>query len=167
MFKGMRDFFNNLNRTSMENKSITDLWREQKYFRIEEIVSSEVYNLRGSKSLELFDEKAIRTLIELRELFDSPITVNNWKFGGKFHNRGFRNWSYFKSPSYSQHMFGRAFDFDVRGLTAEEARQKIINWKKEGKLQYLTSMELDVNWVHMDCRICNRLDQNGLFLFKP
>ncbi len=149
------------------SKSIIELWEEQSFFCLEEIVSKDVFTARGSKALELFNENALRTLLELRQLFGTSMTVNNWKWRGDWQFRGFRPWSWYKKQSYSQHAFGNAFDFDVKGLTAEEARQKIIGWKKEGKLQYLTCMELDVNWVHIDCRISNRLDENGLFLFKP
>ncbi len=150
------------------DKPIIKLWEDQTYFALYEIVSEEVYQSRGDNSIELFSENALRTIIELRDLFAYPITINNWKWGGKWQYRGFRPASFYPGRvSYSQHLLGNAFDFDVKGHNAEECRTKIIEWKKEGFLKYLTGLEDDVNWVHVDCRISQRLDENGLFIFKP
>lgn len=173
MFKQFIEFLNAFFKTKKIEqvmtepvKTITELWNEQSYFKLEELVSKEVFLSRGSSSLELFDENAIRTLIELRQLFGVSITINNWSWRGQFSFRGYRPWSYFTKQSFSQHSMGRAFDFDVKGLSADEAREKIYKWKKEGKLQYLTGVETGVSWVHIDCRICDRLDDDGLFKFS-
>ncbi len=149
------------------NEDVIDLWVSQDFFILEEIFPPEVLKARGEKALQLYSEKALRTLIELRELFNSPMTINNWKWKGQFKYRGFRPWSYYKSNSYSQHLLGNAFDFDVKEYTADEAREKIKQWKSQGKLKYLTGLEEKVNWVHVDCRISKTLNKNGLYLFNP
>lgn len=155
------------------DKPIMDLWAEQTYFCIEEIVPGDVFKAKENKIIklhnliEIFHENAIRTLIEIRDLFAYPITINDWEWGGPWHYRGYRPASYYSATSYSQHLFGNAFDFDVKGHTANEAREKIIQWKKEGFLKYLTGLELNINWVHIDCRISDQLDENGLFTFNP
>jgi len=136
-------------------------------FRIEELVSKDIFAARGDKSWELFTPQIIETLDELRELFDSIMTINNWLWNGNFQYRGFRPVSYYAGrSSLSQHIRGDALDFDVKGLSAKQARSKIISWKKSGKLKYLTGMELETNWVHIDCRQSERLNDYGLFLFN-
>lgn len=154
---------------NMNEESIYDFWNNQDYFSLEEIVPQAIYTYRGDKCLELFTREALETLIELRELFDAPMTVNTWKWNGNFGYRGFRPVTYYAKLSLSQHIRGNAFDFDVKGLTADEARDKIRQWKKEGKLKHITGMEIDINWVHVDCRLVNpnRLNEFGLFEFKP
>lgn len=139
-----------------------------KNFSIKELVPKDIYDLRGEKSWELFRPEALITLDELRILFDAPVTINNWPWGGKFHYRGFRPITYYNGKfSLSQHILANAFDFDVKGLTADQARTKIIDWKKRGALRYLTGIELNISWIHIDFRMCERLNADGLFLFNP
>ena len=48
----------------------------------------------------------------------------------------------------SAHILGKAGDFTVRGLTAEEARNKII--QNAYLLPYPIRMEKNVTWLHID-----------------
>ena len=48
----------------------------------------------------------------------------------------------------SAHILGKAGDFTVRGLTAEEARNKII--QNTHLLPYPIRMEKNVTWLHID-----------------
>ncbi len=167
-------------------KTAIELWNDQDFFRIEELVPRDVFLERGEKCIELFPAPAIVTIVETRILYDSAMTINNWLWGGEFQFRGWRPFYYYfdklveDNPEMgpeetttlaschfvcSQHSFANAFDYDVRGYTAERARRKLIQWKSEGKLKFLTGIEKDVNWVHNCYRICRRLDDNGLFLF--
>jgi len=148
------------------HKTALELWDMQEFFSMQELVPREVFLARGEKAIELFSPESIISLIETRVLFDAPINLNTWVWGGGFSYRGFRPGSYYKTTSYSQHSLANAFDYDVKGYTAEEARQQLIQWKREGKLSYLTGIEEDVNWVNNDYRITNRLDNDGLFLFS-
>ena len=52
-------------------------------------------------------------------------------------------------------MLGKAGDFTVRGLTAEDARNKII--QNAHLLPYPIRMEKNVTWLHVDT-----LPQNGI-----
>lgn len=49
----------------------------------------------------------------------------------------------------SGHVLGKADDFDIQGMVAEESRQYII--KNKNSLPYNIRLEKDVSWVHMDC----------------
>lgn len=150
-----------------QHKTIAQLWDEQDFFRLEEIVSQKTFLARGEKSIELFNPYALYSLIETRILFGVKMRINDWLWGGRFHHRGHRGNDYYRGKiTFSQHPLGNAFDYDVEGYTAEEARLKLIQWKREGKLKFLTGIEEGVNWVHNDYRVCRRLDSDGLFLFK-
>ena len=48
----------------------------------------------------------------------------------------------------SAHILGKAGDFTVRGLTAKEARNKII--QNAYLLPYPIRMEKNVTWLHID-----------------
>lgn len=50
----------------------------------------------------------------------------------------------------SAHILGKAGDFDVAGMTAEEARQAIKN--NANLLPYPVRLEKGVSWLHMDVR---------------
>ncbi|NQU32901.1 MAG: hypothetical protein HQ521_06670 [Bacteroidetes bacterium] len=153
----------------MYEKSPQDVWKSQNYFCLEELTPKDIFTQMGENSLELFSGFLIYTIIELRELFGYPITANNWKWSGLLQYRGFRPSSFYDGVSYSQHLYGNALDFDVKGKTAWEARDCITRWKSQGKLRFLTGMEIGekVNWVHIDCRLSCNPGENGLFLFKP
>ena len=173
-------------------KLAIELWNDQNYFRIEELVPEQVFRERDTKAIELFNPRAIISLIETRILADSPITINTWykhNDGSGFQFRGFRPPYYYLNKyvvkyelkkitlsqlldltrthfSASQHTLFNAFDYDVRGYSAEEFRIKLTKWKQEGKLPFLTGLEEDVTWVHNDYRLSERLNEDGLFLFK-
>lgn len=52
------------------------------------------------------------------------------------------------SPYLSAHVLGRAGDFNVEGMSAEVARNKIV--ELEHILPYPIRLEKDVTWVHID-----------------
>ena len=76
--------------------------------------------------------------------------------GGRFDERGFRNniSDIVKSKTVSgslyisPHMLGAAIDFDAKGMTAEEARNKII--QSQDLLPCPIRLESGTNWVHID-----------------
>jgi len=121
-----------------------------KYFHPYEIVDRATYDRFGIASFNLFNPDALQALDDLREFFDAPVVVNNWKTGGSFQWRGLRNSRYPKFNPGSQHSFGNAFDLDVHGYTAEEARAKIIENKDSPLLSKIMRLEGGVNWVHFD-----------------
>ena len=131
-----------------------------KYFKLHELVSKSDYDSLGEKCWDLLDERALRTLDALREDLGRPITINTWKTNGQFSWRGYRSRAYYKSDaeyikSRSQHKFGRAFDFDVKGMSAEDVRQYI--YKNKSKFPHISFIEADVNWVHFDTRNCQEI----------
>lgn len=143
-----------------------------KYFEVQELVCPHVYNKWKHNPdfiWNFFDPRLLKTLDYLREKLNKPITANNWSVGGNFSQRGLRcnmcdivRSKTNSSQIYvSSHILGRACDFDVKGMTAQEVRNWIISHSSE--LPYPLSLEDKVSWVHIDMR-----EQNNqkVYLFK-
>ena len=102
------------------------------------------------------DEKLIKVLDLLREHFNRPITVNNWIWGGELHQRGLRAnkdeiVANKKDYYISQHCLGKAVDFNVKGMTAQEVYDEII--KNKDKFYLISRIENIKNtptWCHID-----------------
>lgn len=133
------------------------------YFKLEELVSPEIYKLRGVKAWELFDPNALKMIDEIREFFGVPVTINNWSFGGQYKYSGFREDEYYKvKGSLSQHRFGRAFDMKFKGISSEKVREIILEYREKGKFKLIGAMEKNVSWLHVDTR---QHAEEGIFLF--
>lgn len=132
--------------------------RIKKYFQIHELVDEDVYNKWRESAWKFIDDKLIETLLVIREGLDKPMTINNWKWGGNFSQRGLRH---NRSPLVigkkgvylSAHMLGKAADFDVKGMTAEEVRE----WIEENEDMFPHKVRLEhklkgkiIGWCHID-----------------
>lgn len=140
-----------------------------------QVLPPEVYKFRGVRGLELMDERILITLDTLRLNLGIPITVNSWAWGGNRTQSGLRDQYHYKNledylKSFSQHKYGNALDFKVRGLTAHEVRKHII----ENKHLYpsISFMEVgklsngeEMTWCHIDCR--NRLSEEQITYWSP
>lgn len=133
----------------------------KKYFDIRELVGPRTYKKHGERAWKFFDFRLLETLLILRINIDKPIIINNWHKGGVYKQRGLRtiiqqivkNFTYKNKLYLSGHLLGKAVDFDVIGLTAQEVR----NWIKMNQhlFPYKIRLEQDkngkhINWVHLD-----------------
>lgn len=126
------------------------------YFSIKELVCKDVADKWGDVAWNFFDPRLLETILFIRGNLGKPMTINNWASGGTFSQRGFRcnlcDLVKGKKTLYcSSHMRGQGVDFDVKGMSAEAARQWIIN--NAFRFPYPIRLEKDVNWVHLD--VCN------------
>jgi len=104
------------------------------YFDIQELVCQHVYDKYGLFSWNFFDPRLIITLNTIRDRIGKPIYVNDWQIHGDKSQRGLRCpqceivKDYFeKGILYmSGHPLGKAADFEVQGLVAEEMRLWIV-----------------------------------------
>ena len=101
------------------------------YFKIEELVDKTVFEKYGETAWKFIDKDLLACLLVVREGIGFPMTINNWKWGGTFSQRGLRhNMSELvkkKTKLYlSAHIFGKAVDFDVQGMDAVEVRKWIV-----------------------------------------
>lgn len=121
-----------------------------RHFIIQELVSPAMYKERGNASWGLFDDRLLISLDALRDRY-GPCIINDW------HNGGARKWSGLRTPESpyysptSQHTFGRAADCLFLQKSAEEVRQDLIKVRAV-EFPYITGLELNVNWVHVDVR---------------
>ena len=138
---------------------------QPRHFKTQELVTPYAFDKLGDGALILLDDRILRALDAVRDIFDVPITVNNWHIGGGFDQRGWRDDSD-TGAKFSQHRFGRAIDFDVQGLDADYVRQVIATaWQSDRDIQQITRMEVGITWCHVDCAPIDR--GNGIFTFKP
>lgn len=131
-----------------------------KHFKAHEFVPPSIFNKRGDKSFELIDSRILMTMDKLREMLGRPITVNNYYWGGSRSQSGLRTLDFYGSTSkyessLSQHKYGRAVDFLVKGMSAVDVRKFIVDNKEH--FPYITFMETDISWVHIDCRNCEAI----------
>jgi len=121
-----------------------------KHFVLQELVPKHIYEERGESAWELLDERMLKAIDSLRDLYGVMI-INDWHKGGKYQWRGLRTTD---SPEYSptsQHSFGRGFDLHPKDIDVVKIRQDIMAGKHK-ELKAITGLELRVSWLHVDCR---------------
>lgn len=139
-----------------------------KHFKIQELVPPSVHNKWGYAAWWFIDQELCKTIDELRELFGTSITINDWSWGGEFTQSGYRNTQSEYYNEFSAHSFGKAADLKISGYKSLVAIEMIKTWKKEGKLKFLTRLELGTDgWVHVDVFNAEPNDSSGLFVFRP
>lgn len=124
----------------------------RKYFDVEELVCNHTYAKWGVQSWQFLDTDYLHALLVIRrDILKKPMWCNS----KTKHQRGLRcnrcEMVRGKSSVYlSAHVLGKAGDFDVTGMTAEQARQKI----KENAhlLPCPVRLEKGVSWLHIDVR---------------
>lgn len=129
---------------------------KSKYFKIQELVSRNVYEKYGEKSWEFIDCRLIKVLDSLREHFNKPIIINDWYFGGNLQQRGLRaNYDEMvrnkKDYYISQHCLGKAADLNVKGMTAQDVYEEILkNKDKFYLISRIENIKDTPTWIHVD-----------------
>ena len=134
-----------------------------KYFFPYELVDKKTYAEFGVNVWFLFRQDALISLDRIRQYFGVPVIVNNWHEGGSLQSRGFRPYNESIGAKYSQHRLGNAFDLDVAGITPDKVRETIIDNKDDSHFELITCLEIDVGWLHFDCRNISE----RILLIKP
>jgi len=135
-----------------------------KYFDIEELVSPEIFSVRGQRAWELLDTYALVTLDQLRERF-GKIRINDWHWDGQFKYSGLRPEGGTTGNWWSQHRFGRAFDCKPKDITPQEMHAAIL--ATPDKFPHIRALEAIVatpSWVHFDCR---NHERPGIWVVNP
>ena len=130
---------------------------KSEFFSVKELVCKHVYDRYGEAAAMFLDDKLIETLNTVREkILCTPMLINNWATGGRFSQRGLRcnlcdlvrEKSERQQLYLSAHCLGKAVDCNVDGMTAEEARRRIIDAQE--LLPHPIRLEEGVSWVHLD-----------------
>ena len=120
------------------------------YFQVKELVCNHTYQKWGEKSWRFLDTDYLHALLVIRrDILQSPMTCNH----GSATQRGLRcnlcELVKSKTTVYlSGHKFGKAGDYTVAGMSAEEARRKIKVCAY--MLPCPIRLEAGVNWLHFD-----------------
>ena len=121
-----------------------------KYFPISELVCQHTYSKWGEKSWQFLDTAYLHNLLVIRrDILQVPMICNH----EVANQRGLRcnlcELVKEKDEVYlSPHKLGKAGDFTVKGMTAQEARSRIRN--NAHLLPYPLRMEGGVSWLHID-----------------
>lgn len=122
----------------------------KQFFKVKELVCPHTYQRYGENAWQFLSTCYLETLLVIREqILAAPMYCNT----SNLNQRGLRCnlcpiVSNKQSLYLSAHILGKAGDFTVRGLTAEEARNKII--QNAHLLPYPIRMEKNVTWLHID-----------------
>lgn len=121
-----------------------------RYFQVSELVCDHTFAKWGEASWQFLDTDYLHALLIIRrDILQVPMTCNH----SGATQRGLRcnrcELVREKTSVYlSSHILGKAGDFTVKGLTAEEARTRI---KQNARLLPCSiRMEAGVSWLHFD-----------------
>lgn len=121
-----------------------------KYFQIRELVCEHTHSKWGERSWQFLDTKYLACLLVIRrDILQLPMICNH----DGANQRGLRcnrcKLVKDKSDVYlSSHVLGKAGDFTVQGITAQEARHRIRDMAH--LLPCPIRMEGGVSWLHFD-----------------
>jgi len=129
---------------------------QPQYFTISEFVCEHVWDIYANNAWMFFDTKLLVTMETIRDRIGKAIFINNWQNHGSYSQRGLRclRCDLVKAKIeagemyMSAHLLGKAVDFEVEGLLAEEVRLWIVahqNW-----WPYHIRLEKGVSWCHLD-----------------
>lgn len=128
-----------------------DIIRElHKYFQIRELVCEHTFSKWGERAWQFLDTDYLACLLVIRrDILQLPMTCNH---DGAY-QRGLRcnrcELVRDKNGVYlSSHVLGKAGDFTVQGITAQEARHRIRDMAH--LLPCPIRMEGGVSWLHFD-----------------
>lgn len=129
------------------NKILAEI---KKFFDVDELVCDHTYAKWGQSSWQFLDTYYLAVLLIIRrDILKKPMYCN----GNSTHQRGLRcnrcPMVRQKSSVYlSSHILGKAGDFSVQGMTAQQARDAIK--ANQHLLPCPIRMESGVSWLHVD-----------------
>lgn len=135
------------------------------YFQVSELVCDHTFSEWGERSWQFLDTDYLACLLVIRrDIIQAPMICNH----GDARQRGLRcNLCQVvkeKTKLYlSSHKFGKAGDFTIKGMTAEEARRRIK--EMQHLLPCPIRMEKGVSWLHFDVLPQYGIDQK-VYEFK-
>ena len=131
-------------------KRETILRNVRKFFDIDELVCNHTAAKWGDRAWQFLDTDFLHALLIIRrDILKAPMWCNS----STLHQRGLRCnlcelVQHKKSVYLSAHIFGKAGDFTVEGMTAEEARTLIK--ANAHLLPCNIRLEGGVSWLHID-----------------
>ena len=139
------------------------------YFKVEEFFSKEIIKQAEYTTVLLWqwmDDRLLKTADMLRRAY-GPMIVNDYLWGGNNQYRGYRSqielinrgvWNQTgkivprMSSFTSQHCRGAALDATFSNYSVDVVKKDILEHPQEKTFQYITAMEDNVSWLHVDIR---------------
>ena len=147
-------------------KTRNEIIRElHNYFQISELVCDHTHSKWGERAWQFLDTDYLNALLTIRrDILQLPMVCNTKTSVQRGLRCNMCELVKSKDSTYlSSHVLGKAGDFTVKGLTAEQARQRIK--ATAHLLPCNIRLEDKVNWLHIDV-----LPQYGVtdkvYLFK-
>lgn len=100
---------------------------------------------------QFIDQRIIDTIHNLRTRYGKMI-MNDYEWNGNNEYRGYRQWSCNVGAMFSQHKFGRAADLVPVETDIHVIQQDILADPWHPDFRHITTIELDIPWLHIDCR---------------
>lgn len=97
-----------------------------RHFKIYELVDPETYRKYGQTAWKFFDGRVLEAADFCRDLF-GPLTINDWKWGGKFKWSGLRTTACRVGSKLSAHRRGCAMDPKSKKYSGAQMRAAIRN----------------------------------------
>ena len=121
-----------------------------KFFQIRELVCEHTHSKWGERSWQFLDTDFLACLLVIRrDILQVPMTCNHegaWQRGLRCNRCQIVAEK--KNVYLSSHILGKAGDFTIQGMTAQEARSRIRNMAH--LLPCPIRMEGGVSWLHFD-----------------
>lgn len=134
-----------------------------KYFKIKELVCKHCLAKYSESQLWTFlDDRYKETIDVIREILGVSMVCNyedNTQRGARCNKCDLVKSK--TGPYVSAHVLWKAGDFTVEGMTAQQAREKII--ANQDKLPYPIRLEDGVSWLHVDVY---EVEGYKVYLFK-
>lgn len=121
----------------------------QNFFSTKELVPPKVYELLGEISRKLMNPKIVDMQNLLRAWAGSPMFVNSPAMNRT--ESGLRTPDCKNYSPTSQHSDGNAIDSVCLKKTPKEFHLHIL--ENLDKYPHITFIEIDVTWLHIDCRV--------------
>ena len=134
------------------------------YFELHELVDKPTWERLGNKSIWMLNPTAVKGLIALRKELNSPMTVNNYFWGGNLSNRGYRSIYSTVGGKFSQHRVGNAWDINVKGMTPDQVYDYILENYKAFGITTIEHKSFTQTWTHIDFRKTN---EKTIKIVKP
>ena len=96
-------------------------------FTAGEFLPQETFKEYGALGMRYINPKIPLIIQWLRNKYGKPIIINDWVSGGKLDGRCLRILGDSAYKPYSDHNFGNAVDFNVKGVEVAQVQNDIIN----------------------------------------
>lgn len=120
-------------------------------FDLHEFIHPDIFVRIGERSADFLHPMLPVTCQEIKDMLDDTVTINNWKWGGKFESSGLRLPHGGVGAALSAHRFGTAADLKFKTRTPIEVQEMILD--NHERFPYITRMEnaeITKTWLHIE-----------------